>query len=78
MKPRLISLAAAQKYLRGFHPSVFGIRPVEIDTYDIKAIDARLDELGGLAPQSPKSGAANDETDELQALEGRVDASRRS
>lgn len=42
MKPRLISTAQARKYLKGFHPSVFGLQPVEIDTWDIKAIDAAV------------------------------------
>lgn len=78
MKPRLISTAQARKYLGGFHPAVFGVQPVEIETWDLKAIDARLDELGGLAAQSPQDGAANDETDELEALEGRIDAARRT
>lgn len=42
MKPRLVSLAQAQRYLNGLHPSLFGIQPVKPGIYDRKAIEARL------------------------------------
>jgi hypothetical protein len=84
--PRCIPLADAIEYLGGRHPSLLGITPVMHGVYDVKALDAALDEKSGLTLKigpSAALGAANDISgDEIGDLADRIrnaaDASRRS
>lgn len=79
--PRLVSLAEAKAYLGGTHPSALGIPSLgrgRSAKWDVKAIDAKLDQLSGLAVDK-RLEAANDQTDsddseadELSALERKI------
>jgi len=86
ISPRLVPLADARKRLGGMHPATFGIFPLGKGRgakWDLKAIDARLDQLSGLSVDAVH-GAANDQTkpiddiagelDELVALERKIEA----
>lgn len=77
-RPRLVTLEEARAYLGGRHPQFLGIRPVMRGVYDLRAIDAALDQRSGLAPlladPALQHQAANDEEDELVSLEKRIAA----
>lgn len=76
MTPRLLSTAAARKYLAGNDPSLLDVQPVFVrgePYFDRRLIDRRLDELGGIAPTLPV-----DEADaELAAWSARHGAAAR-
>jgi hypothetical protein len=79
MTPRLIPLPEAKAYLGGRHPVSLGIAPVVRGLWDIKALDAWLDQKSGLVAQSAPQGAANDTETEHEALARRIfDAPRRA
>lgn len=80
MTPRLISLKDAKAYLGGRHPQHLHVLPVMRGVYDLRALDAALDQASGLATVTPVAGAANDTTDELEELQRRIaaDAPRRA
>ena len=77
-RPRLVPLAEARAYIGGRHPQFLGISPVLRGLYDLRAIDAALDQRSGLASLSSgpalQHQAANDEEDELASLEKRIAA----
>jgi hypothetical protein len=79
MTPRLVTLAQARKRLGGLHPTTIGVQSIH-RKWDMHAIEAALDRLSGLMPQSPPAAgerAANDDTDELDSLAQRIaDAAR--
>jgi hypothetical protein len=84
LTPRLLTLAQAQAYCGGKHPSRFNWKPVRggpgavCDLQEIKALlDTRLDGLGLMKPARPVEGPANDDgdaSDELKILGAKIEA----
>lgn len=80
--PRLVSTAAARRYLGGRHPAAFGVGAIgngRGQLWDLKAIDHALDKLAGIAPPPLVCRAQEDEdegSEELERLAARIEASR--